>query len=76
MRTQNLKRQSSNPLPTQAFYDNLHCSQATRVGGMIWLSGQVRIDSAMPPGKGIEEQAPPNLRVKIRAVAVAGCGAA
>lgn len=57
MRTQNLKRQSINPPPTQVFYDNFHFSQATRVGDMIWVSGQVGIDGAMKPGEGIEEQA-------------------
>ncbi|MDH4560471.1 RidA family protein [Pseudomonas sp. BN411] len=57
MSTQNLKRQSINPPPTQVFYDNFHFSQATRVGDMIWVSGQVGIDGAMKPGDGIEEQA-------------------
>lgn len=57
MSTQNLKRQSINPPPTQVFYDNFHFSQATRVGDMIWVSGQVGIDASMSPGKGIEEQA-------------------
>lgn len=57
MSTQNLKRQSINPPPTQVFYDNFHFSQATRVGDMIWVSGQVGIDASMTPGKGIEEQA-------------------
>ena len=57
MNAQPLKRQSINPPPTQVFYDNFHFSQATRVGDMIWVSGQVGIDTAMRPGNGIEEQA-------------------
>lgn len=57
MSNQNLKRQSINPPPTQIFYDNYHYSQATRVGDMIWVSGQVGIDTNLVPGKGIEEQA-------------------
>lgn len=57
MSNQNLKRQSINPPPTQVLYDNFHFSQATRVGDMIWVSGQVGIDASMTPGKGIEEQA-------------------
>lgn len=56
MNTRNLKRQSINTPSTQVFYDNLHFSQATRVGDMIWVSGQVGIDAEMKPGEGIEEQ--------------------
>ncbi|MNQ53679.1 RutC family protein YjgH [compost metagenome] len=51
------KRQLINPPHTQVFYDNFHFSQATRVGDMIWVSGQVGIDVSMTPGKDIEEQA-------------------
>lgn len=57
MSTGDTKRQSINPPPTQAVYDNFHFSQATRVGNMIWVSGQVGIDAAMKPGKSMEEQA-------------------
>jgi len=57
MNAQNLKRQSINTPSTQVFYDNFHFSQATRVGDMIWVSGQVGIDAALKPGKDIEEQA-------------------
>ncbi|MDH4568973.1 RidA family protein [Pseudomonas sp. BN414] len=57
MNAQYLKRQSINPPPTQVFYDNFHFSQATRVGDMIWVSGQVGIDATMTPGKDVEEQA-------------------
>jgi enamine deaminase RidA (YjgF/YER057c/UK114 family) len=38
-------------------YDALHFSQATRVGNMIWVSGQVGIDAAMKPAQGMEAQA-------------------
>lgn len=56
MPSQNLKRQSINPPPTQAIYEHFHFSQATRVGDMIWVSGQVGIDADMAPGKDVEEQ--------------------
>src|SRR5262249_54708068 len=51
------KRQSINPGATRAMYDALHFSQATRVGNMIWVSGQVGIDAAMKPATGMEAQA-------------------
>ena len=38
-------------------YDALHFSQATRVGNVIWVSGQVGIDAAMKPATGMEAQA-------------------
>ncbi|TWS94452.1 RidA family protein [Reyranella sp. CPCC 100927] len=57
MSAQDLRRQSINPGPTQAMYDSLHFAQATRVGNTIWVSGQVGIDAAMTPGKGMEAQA-------------------
>lgn len=57
MNAQPLKRQLINPPHTQVFYDTFHYSQATRVGDMIWVSGQVGIDASMTPGKDIEEQA-------------------
>ncbi|MFI8933182.1 RidA family protein [Streptomyces sp. NPDC053474] len=44
MNARDLKRQSVNPPPTQELYETLHFSQATRVGGVIWVSGQVGID--------------------------------
>ena len=56
MNTQVLQRQSFNPGHTQAIYDNFHFSQATRVGNMIWVSGQVGIDEAMVPAEGIQAQ--------------------
>ena len=57
MNAQTPKRQLINPPHTQMFYDTFHYSQATRVGDMIWVSGQVGIDASMTPGKDIEEQA-------------------
>ena len=57
MGPENMKRQSINPPPTQAMYDAYHFSQATRVGNMIWVSGQVGIDATMTPAKGMEAQA-------------------
>ncbi|MEN0136617.1 MAG: RidA family protein [Rhodococcus sp. (in: high G+C Gram-positive bacteria)] len=39
-----MKRQLINPPGTEATYDRLHLSQATRVGDLIWVSGQVGID--------------------------------
>src|SRR5262245_37776418 len=57
MTSQATKRQSINPGTTRALYDALHFSQATRVGNMIWVSGQVGIDAAMKPAKGMEAQA-------------------
>jgi enamine deaminase RidA (YjgF/YER057c/UK114 family) len=49
-------RQIVNTPSTQAMYDAYHFPQATRVGNMIWVSGQVGIDAAMKPGKGMAEQ--------------------
>lgn len=51
------KRQPINPPGTEAMYDAFHFSQATRVGDIIWVSGQVGIDSTMTPGKDMAEQA-------------------
>ena len=50
-------RQTINTPSTQALYDAYHFPQATRVGDTIWVSGQVGMDAAMKPGKGMEEQA-------------------
>lgn len=54
-----MKRQMINPGLTQAmYYDRLHFSSATRVGDMIWVSGQVGIDLATNTvGQGMEAQA-------------------
>lgn len=51
------RRQSINPPGTQALYDALHFAQATRVGNMVWVSGQVGIDAAMKPGEDMAAQA-------------------
>jgi enamine deaminase RidA (YjgF/YER057c/UK114 family) len=45
-----------NPGSTKVMYENFHFSQATRVGDMIWVSGQVGLDRDMRPGKGLTEQ--------------------
>ncbi|HEX4196670.1 MAG TPA: RidA family protein [Caulobacteraceae bacterium] len=39
------------------FYDRYHFSQATRVGDLIWVSGQVGIDAAGKPGADMAAQA-------------------
>ncbi|WP_322058371.1 RidA family protein [Paraburkholderia sp. J63] len=53
-----MKRQMINPSQTQELYDRLHFSAATRVGDMIWVSGQVGFDRATnTPGEGMESQA-------------------
>ncbi|MBP0638991.1 RidA family protein [Cupriavidus sp. AcVe19-6a] len=48
-----------NPAPfKERHYDQLHFSSATRVGDMIWVSGQVGLDVATGrPGEGMAEQA-------------------
>lgn len=50
-------RQAIIPPGTQAMYDAYHFAPATRVGDMIWVSGQVGIDAAMRPGGDMSEQA-------------------
>jgi enamine deaminase RidA (YjgF/YER057c/UK114 family) len=45
------------PAPMQGMYDAFHFAPATRVGDMIWVSGQVGIDAEMRPGDGMSEQA-------------------
>ncbi len=54
-----MKRQMINPgLTQELYYDQLHFSAATRVGDMIWVSGQVGIDLAKGEvGEGMEAQA-------------------
>ncbi|TDD42325.1 RidA family protein [Saccharopolyspora elongata] len=53
-----MKRRSINPPATEEMYDRLHFSQATRVGDLIWVSGQVGIDPiTTTPGDGMEAQA-------------------
>ena len=57
MNSQTTKRRCINPPSTQPLYDALHYSQATRVGDTVWVSGQVGIDAAMKPARGMEAQA-------------------
>lgn len=38
-------------------YDRYHFAQATRVGEMVWVSGQVGIDAAGKPGADMAAQA-------------------
>lgn len=45
------------PAGAQAMYDAYHFAPATRVGDLIWVSGQVGIDAAFAPGKDMAEQA-------------------
>ncbi|UQO37822.1 RidA family protein [Burkholderia cepacia] len=51
------KRQSIVPPSLQAWYDNFHFSPATRVGDMIWVSGQVGMTADLKVGEGMQEQA-------------------
>ncbi len=51
------KRQSIVPAPFQTFYDAYHFSPATRVGDIIWVSGQVGIGADMKPAEGMQAQA-------------------
>jgi enamine deaminase RidA (YjgF/YER057c/UK114 family) len=46
-----------NPGSTKVLYDTYHFSQATRVGDMVWVSGQVGIDADLRPAKGLADQA-------------------
>lgn len=53
-----MKRQVINPGQTQELYDRLHFASATRVGEMIWVSGQVGVDrSTGVVGQDMEAQA-------------------
>jgi enamine deaminase RidA (YjgF/YER057c/UK114 family) len=51
------RRESIVPPPFQAFHDAYHFSPATRVGDLIWVSGQVGLDAAMKPGEDMQAQA-------------------
>ena len=51
------KRQPIVPPAAQAMYDHYHFAAATRVGDMIWVSGQVGIGPDMQPGKDMAAQA-------------------
>jgi enamine deaminase RidA (YjgF/YER057c/UK114 family) len=51
------RREQIIPPGAQPLYDNFHFAPATRVGNMVWVSGQVGIDQAMRTGKGMAAQA-------------------
>lgn len=52
-----MQRQIINPPSTRAMYDAFHFAQASRVGDIIWVSGQTGIDPAtMQVADGIEAQ--------------------
>lgn len=51
------KRIAIIPPATQAMYDTYHFAPATRVGNLIWVSGQVGLGADMRPADGIEAQA-------------------
>ena len=51
------KRQSIVPASFQGHYDAYHFSPATRVGDMVWVSGQVGMDADMKPAEGMHAQA-------------------
>ncbi|PKN19120.1 MAG: hypothetical protein CVU71_10095 [Deltaproteobacteria bacterium HGW-Deltaproteobacteria-6] len=46
-----------NPAGTEETYRRMKFSQATRVGEMVWVSGQVGMDEKGAVGEGIEAQA-------------------
>ena len=45
-----------NPTGTEQFYNTWQFSQAIRVGRIVWVSGQIGIDSSGRPGSNIAEQ--------------------
>jgi enamine deaminase RidA (YjgF/YER057c/UK114 family) len=57
MRTQDKRRRQIIPAAMRPLYDAYHFAPATRVGDMIWVSGQVGIGPDMRPGEGMAEQA-------------------
>jgi Putative translation initiation inhibitor, yjgF family len=57
MSEQDLRRRQIVPASMQAMYDAFHFAPATRVGDLIWVSGQVGIDENMRPGVGMAAQA-------------------
>ncbi len=53
-----MQRKMINPGLTQRYYDQLHFSSASRVGDMVWVSGQVGINLATGvTGETMEAQA-------------------
>lgn len=57
MSTQDKTRRQIVPAAMKPLYDAYHFAPATRVGDMIWVSGQVGIGPDMKPGQGMAEQA-------------------
>jgi len=57
MTTNSAPRQVIKPAGTEVLYDNFHFAPATRVGNMVWVSGQVGIDANLVPAEGMEAQA-------------------
>lgn len=57
MTPETARREQIIPPAAQGLYDNYHFAPATRVGNMVWVSGQVGIDDAMRTGDGMAAQA-------------------
>jgi enamine deaminase RidA (YjgF/YER057c/UK114 family) len=57
MSSNDTRRRIVNPPGTEPVYDAYHFAQATRVGDIIWVSGQVGIDSGFKPAAGMTAQA-------------------
>lgn len=57
MSEQDRSRRQIIPASMQTMYEAFHFAPATRVGDLIWVSGQVGIDAEMRPGAGMEAQA-------------------
>ncbi|MFX1766359.1 RidA family protein [Paraburkholderia sp. A1RI-2L] len=51
------KRQSIVPPSFQAWHDSFHFTPATRVGDIIWVSGQVGLTAEMKAGEDMQAQA-------------------
>ena len=51
------KRSIIVPKSAQAMYDRFHFAQATRVGDIIWVSGQTGLDANFRPAEGMAAQA-------------------
>jgi enamine deaminase RidA (YjgF/YER057c/UK114 family) len=63
-------RETIVPPSNQAMYDHHHFAPATKVGGLIWVSGQVGTDADGRPGVGVAAQtrlAIENLRAVLEA---------
>ena len=51
------KRSIIVPKSAQPMYDRFHFAQATRVGDLIWVSGQTGLDANFRPAEGMGAQA-------------------